>query len=300
MSIFYIKDIKNMEDILNDREKKLPNFIKKVMANLKIRFGRVSKNGNIIVLPIRENHEISIKKLKKIIRNVTKKNICKSIVLNKNLNCNCELKNVLYSHNIDVLNGRYLFRFLIFNIIDFILEKKNKKIQDIELSIMLNELDEINIKTIFIFAKRVKRLNIITNHIELFKRVEQKLYDEGIIIMVSNNKKKSLLKSDIAINIDFVEENLKEYKLNSDCTIVNVSSDIKLYNKGFNGININNYNINFDSQIIECYSSEFDNKLLYESKIYSITDFDKILGVIAEDKVVIRELIGNKGSAVNF
>ena len=120
------------------------------------------------------------------------------------------------------------------------------------------------------------------------------------MVMVSNNKRKSLLKSDIVLNIDFVEENLKEYKLNNNCTIINISSNIMVYSKGFNGININSYNVKFDNEIIENYSYEFDNKLLYESKIYDIGDFDKILDTIDKDKVTIIEVIGNKGRAINL
>ena len=157
MSIFYIKDIKNIEDILSEKEKKMSKFVKKLLAGVKIKFGKFAKNGNIIVLPMKENQIVSDKKIKKIIENMLKKNICKTVVLNKNLNGNEELKNVLNSHNVNILDGRYLFRFLIFNIVDFILEKQSKKIQDIGLSVMINELDEINIKSIFILAKRVKR-----------------------------------------------------------------------------------------------------------------------------------------------
>lgn len=300
MSILYIKDIKKSEEILSEKEKKLPQFMRNILVILKIRLSIFQKNNNLIILPIRENQELSTKKIEKIIKNIMKKNVLKTVVLNKRLNNNEQFKNILNSHNIDILNGRYLFRFMIFDIVNFILDKKNKKLQDIELSIMVNELDEINIKTILVFARKVKRLNIITNHIGLFKRVEQSLYDEGIMIMVSNNKKKSLLKSDIIVNVDFVEENFKEYRLNNNCTIVNVSSDIEVYNKGFNGININNYNISYDNDIIEKYSYEFDCKLLYESKLYGISDFHKILTNIEYDNVIISELIGNNGRMADF
>lgn len=296
MSIYYIRNMRNYEELLSDREKRLPRCANKICACFKIVFSRFTKKGNIIILHLKENQKISINKIQKLVADIVKKEKCKSVVLSKKLNNNEELKNILNSYNIEILNGRYLFRFLIFDILDFILKKINKKIQDMELSVMVNELDEINAKSIFLLAKKVKRLNIITNHIEVFKKIEQKLSDEGIMIMVSNNKRKSLLKSDVVINIDFVEENLKEYKLNNNCAIINISNAIKVYNKGFNGININNYNICFENEIIEKYNLEFDEKILYESKIYEINDFNKILDMIEKDKVFITEIIGNKGA----
>ena len=300
MNIFYIKEFKCYDEILNAREKNFPKFIKKIWAGLKIKFGKFNLEDNILILPINKNKKVSNKKLQKIMKRIVKSNAVKCVVLSKELNLNDEFKCLLNSFNIDILDGRFLFRFVVFYVIDFVLEKRNKKIQDIELSLLLNELDDINMRTIFEFAKKVKRLNIVTNHMELFKKVEQKLYDEGIMIMISNNKRKSLLKSDIVLNLDFVEENLKEYKLNCNCTIINISSDIKIYSKGFNGININNYDITFENVIIDDFASEFDNKLLYESKIYGIGDFDRIFDSLASDNVAISEVIGNKGDVICF
>jgi hypothetical protein len=216
LNIFYIKELKNFEDILSKKEKMLPKYVRKVIAWFKIKFVKANLEKNVIILP-----DVSKdKKLKKTLSKMINDNNIKTVVLSKNLNDNEKLKIFLNSYNIDILDGRYLFRFMIFDVVNFILEKKSKKLQDIELSLMLNELDDINIKTIFKFAKNVKRLNIVTNHIELFKKIEQRLSEEGIMVMISNNKRKSLLKSDVVINVDFVEENLREYKLNNNCAII--------------------------------------------------------------------------------
>lgn len=299
MNIFYIKEFTSSNEFLNKPVWSFPNCIKKLWASLKIRCGKFDEKDNIITLPVSEPSLFSLKKSEKLVKKMIKKYECKTVVLSKNLNSNEIFKNILNSHNVNILDGRYLFRFLVFDMIDDVLNKKGKMVQDAEISIMLNEADDINVQSIFLLAKKAKRLNIITNHTEFFKRIEQKLYDDGIIIMVSNNKRKSLLKSDIVVNIDFVEEALIEYKFNNNCTIINVGSNIKVYNKGFNGININDYDIEF-IPALESLKNDFEGKLVYESFIYNFSDFDFILCKIKEDNLKIKELIGNKGHIIDL
>ena len=107
-----------------------------------------------------------------------------------------------------------------------------------------------NIKEI---VKEYKKINIVTNHIEKFKKIEKQILEkEGIMLVISNNRRKSLLKSKIILNIDFPTELINKYQIYEEAIIVNLKGNVKIEKKRFNGININDYEICFK------YEDEFD------------------------------------------
>ena len=88
----------------------------------------------------------------------------------------------------------------------------------------------MNKQIILELSQKVKRLNIITNHIEEFQDIEDYLYNEmGIMIKLSNNKKTDLLKTNIIINMDFMEDIINKYNLPKQGIIININV-AKLYN----------------------------------------------------------------------
>lgn len=157
---------------------------------------------------------------------------------------------------------------------------------------LINDFTEINKEIIVNIAKKVKRLNIVSNHIEKCERIEKYLYNQfGIMLNISNNKKKSLLKSEIIINMDFPQELINQYKINDVAIIVNINDKVNLQSKRFNGININYYKI----QIPDQYKMEgFQNEIIYESIIYG-KKYKDINEKIVKDKIEISKLIGNNG-----
>ena len=157
---------------------------------------------------------------------------------------------------------------------------------------MVNDFTQINKEIMIDIAKSIKRLNIVTNHIEKFKKIQEYLYNEfGIMLNISNNKKKSLLKSKIILNIDFPEELINKYNIHDNSIIININEKIELKRKRFNGININDYRIEIP---YEYKLKGFRNEIIYESLIYS-KNYKIIKDKIKKDKIVINKLIGNKG-----
>ena len=71
-------------------------------------------------------------------------------------------------------------------------------------------------------------MNIVTNHIEKFKKLEDKFMENGIMITIGNNKKKSLMKSKIILNIDFPNELINKYMIKDDAIIINVPGKAKI------------------------------------------------------------------------
>lgn len=111
------------------------------------------------------------------------------------------------------------------------------------------------------------------------------------MLNITNNKRKSLLKSEIIMNIDFVEENINKYKIYDNAIIVNLSDKINMQSKRFNGININYYKILIPNE----YELEgFQNEIVYESLIYG-KNYKNINEKFIKDEISINKLIGNNG-----
>ena len=274
-----------------------------LLFKLRIRFKNIFNiidivnNGSylFIYLPIANDRSISKYRIKRIGNKVIKKLKkieTNKVVLSEFLNKMDDLKIFLQLKNVTILNGRYLFKCLYNEIIDYILNIRNEKIQNSEIWITINDFSEINNKILIDIAKRVRTLSIVTNNINRLRRIEKYLYNEyGILINISNNKKNALINAKIILNFDFSEEYINKYRINTKAIIINMQEKIKIKSKKFNGININYYNIN----IPEEYRIEgFKDQEIYESKIYNL-NLSKIQDMFERDKINIENLIGDKG-----
>lgn len=125
MKVVYIRETEETCDI-----------IKRIIFRIK-RFLRIinieNKNNNTIYyLPIFKDSNISkhyVRKLSNKISKVLEKQGSNNIVLSEYLYNNQLLKNYLYSENINILDGRFLFKCLIYNVIKYIFKIKNKEME---------------------------------------------------------------------------------------------------------------------------------------------------------------------------
>ena len=259
--------------------------------------------GDKIILPVCDKEIIDNKKgaiIVKKIKKILEKTNCKTIILSKYLKKQEEFMSLINMYKIDVINGRWLFLVLSDKVLDYIVEKRNLEKKETNVSVLVNEniCDYVmeNIKQI---SKKYKNVNIVTAHIEKFKKLEKEILEEsGIIITISNNKKKSLKRSNIILNVDFTEEELNEYNIPDEAIIVNIKENVEINKKRYNGLNINDYEISFEK------FDEFDyekdklywKKDLYEASIYRKQPYQYIERKINKDKVKIVELIGKRTS----
>lgn len=203
-----------------------------------------------------------------------------------------ELVNLFKSNNINIFDGRWLINYIAYEIINYIIEENKIKKEETEISILVNYLDDTSIENIKLLAKEFKRINIVTNHINKLKKIEQDIYDEfGIMLTITNNKKKSLKNARIILNIDFPKETINKYNIFDEAIIVNLDGDVKIDKKRFSGININDYEIK-NSFV---FNNKFYAKDIYESKIYKKTTFINIREEIKKSNLKIKELVGNNG-----
>lgn len=254
-----------------------------------------------IILPI-NNVDENIKKEKiKILVNKIKKLLdktgCKKVCVSKKLKSKKEFMEELKKTNIEVIKGKWLYSVLTYEILEYIVKKEKFKKEDIVISILINHL---NSDYIFEHLQKIvqeyKSVNIVTNNIGKFEKISNILEKEGIIINISNNKKKSLIRSKIILNIDFNTEQINQYNIPEKAIIVSEKEDIKINKKRFNGICINDYEIkylNVDEFDYDKYSL-YEQKDIYESQIYQNQPFEYIKRKLVRDKVQIDYLKGNK------
>ena len=288
MKICYIKEMNETCD-----------FVKRILIKIKKLFNIVEfsedKGKTTIILPLFKSNIIKDKKIIKIAKKINKKlydNNIENVVLSNYLEENEILKQKLYCQNINILDGRYLFYLLIPEIVDYILKRQKKKLENGEITLLINDFTENNARIITYIAQSVKRVNIVTNHSNKFKKLEEYLYNElGIILNITNNKNKSLANAGIIINIDFPEEIINKYEINSNAIIVNIFNEIKIRAKRFNGVNINYYK----AYIPKKYKMEgFKDNLIYESSIYKY-NYENARKDIITNKIKIKKLIGING-----
>ncbi len=242
------------------------------------------------------------KNVSKIIK-VMIKNDIDYVVLSKTLTENKNFINALNANNIKIFNGRWLEKYLTFEILEYVINQKGIKKEETEIAITTNEITDLTIETIKILAKQYKRLTVVTNHIEKLRRTEKELYDNnGILIVVANNVKKSLAKPPIILNLDFNKQVLNKYRINENAIIINVEGDMKIKSKRFYGININNYEIvvGREENIWRENMSVFENKDLLEATLYIRDTFNNIRRKIMKNKVSIKELYGENGKIERF
>ena len=168
MSVWYIKQ---------GEEKN--TFIKRIKQMLSII--EIEKEDGKVFCKLPINKSAKDKKIESVAKKLNEelyKNCIENVVLSNKLESLEILKNELYCENINILDGRILFQYLTVKIIEYIYSNQNKKIEEGQIAILVNDNTDLNLENIIDISKRVKRLNVVTNNIQKFKKIEEYLYNE--------------------------------------------------------------------------------------------------------------------------
>lgn len=254
-------------------------------------FSIVKLDNNHIILPIAKTNideKISYKLAIKT-KTILDKTNSKKIVLSKKIKEQTTYVNYLYSYNYEIVDGKWLFQVLIFDVLEYVIKKLKIKKEDIKLGILVNDISDLAIYAIVELVKKYKNVKIVTNHINSFKNIEEKISEKyGILISVGNNKRKVLSKTNIILNLDFPTELINRFKINSESTIINFKGNVKIKDKRFNGLNINDYEIDWEEQVN---SDKFYTKDLYEAIQYKNQPIEETLRKIKRDNIKIKKLM---------
>ena len=247
-----------------------------------------NNNNNMLIITVSKKNKISKRKIKKIVRSIKEQNV-KIILLSNYLNNINNLREEIINNKLFLIDGKLLFKALLNEILTYICKTGDKDINQLRVTFLTNNAEDINKQIIIELAKKVKNTNIVTNKQQDFKKVEEYLLGEmGIIIELSHNINKN---SDIIINFDFNQEELNKYKIPYNCIIINIKEDIQIKLKKFNGIIINNYIINIPNK----YKIEgFEDNSIYESYLIN-KNYKDMVEQIKKDNIKIKYLIGENG-----
>ena len=299
MKIGYIKQFDSEEELFTENEKKYIKPVKKILVVLKKIFLIPNiielENIIIIILPLLKNSKIKEKKLKIIIKKIRKLVYIKNIAISDFLLNKSNIMQYIANFPIKVLDGTWLWQYMMLEQIKYICEKKKCELQRQEISIFIKEKNEIDMQTIIEIAKNVKIVNIITCNEFHFKPIEDYLYLTYGIVMRNTNSKKAISKSNIIINIDYTEEEINSYDIPRKAVILNKNVNIKIKSKKFAGINCSSFKINWNKNNVDELNSynllnDFDENILYESLIYKNDSYKNILKQIEKDEVKIKRI----------
>ncbi len=249
--------------------------IESILNKVKLKENKIKIYKDISITNIKNKRRI-INKIKRIL---IKEKVDK-VILSKEIKKDKEFINLLYSNSINTSDDRWLFKMLADEVIGKVI--KNTKKQESELHITVNELNNINQNIIYKFSKEFKRVNIITNHIGKFKKIAEELYEDGIIITVTNNKRKSLSKATLILNIDFPKEILNQFQIFDKATIINLDGNMKIKKKRFEGKIINDIEV-------KTFEDEELLKFIEENNLdsYDIKDICEVLNIVPKCDIIL-------------
>ena len=293
-----------MDEIISSKNQKMPYIIKWLIYEYKKIFKvftiKPVSGNDVIIIPRYKNNEKTVKLIPDLVNILYDRN-CDTIVLSNSLKNINGVKECINKENIKILDGTFLKENLLLEIVIYVANSMNISAKDVDVTILANDNKFDYMKNIINIAENIKNIKIITNNVERFKNVEQKIQEIlGILIRITNNKRKGLANSQIIINLDFPEELINKYAINPEAIIVNIGQNVKIKSKKFKGINANNikismktnYNTEFEQNKI---FNDFEEAELYEASIKNMS-FEEIKKKFQKDNVNVTSLIGNNGS----
>ena len=274
----------------------MPNITRKIVIMIykifrKVTIKKIDKCHYLYLIYCPKNIKKTSNYIEKKIKNIIKSNPKAEIVLSKELK---EYKKIL-----SLERKNKLIKYFIIEVLDYILSLKDENIENQNISVLVNKYNEENCNIIKSILKNVKTLTIVTNNINSYKRLEDKLYKEkSILITVTNNKRKALKNTKYIINFDFGIDQIKEYLINRNAIIINCSYE-KIDLSYFQGIIVNDIELKLKEDKKEKYKDLIID-FAYNDIIES---FDNYKQIFNKNKINsnenIKNLIGNNGIISN-
>lgn len=279
-------------------EKLIGKFFRKIEVR--------SFNDNYIIAVDNKNDM----KIKKKLIKVIKKLKIEAIVFSKSLEGEFEvqIRDILNSNDnnnigIKIINGKKLMEYMQYEILEYIIKKRKEDIKLEDVYIVFKKDIKLDLNFLKKFIENFRMTNIVTNEVDRLKNVQDNLLEnDNILISVSNNKRKALKRAKYILNVNLDKVELEKYRINRNATIINIKENVRYDNVSFDGININNFNIELSDEYVERFevlNEKFENTKLYESVLinenYTNKNIEKIYDRINNDDIKVKELIGNNG-----
>ena len=227
------------------------------------------------------------------LENMAKIRCWKNICVSNQLSQKQEMINFAKKNKLKIMDGKWLLKNMVDQVVEYVVDWKKELWQNQEVTILCQVLDETIMEKIKEICVKVKICNILTKHSKQYQKLEEEVYQtNGIILNVSNNVKRAALKSSVIINFDFSESDLEKCVFSKNACMIQVSRNIDMDKKKFEGKNIISYEIEMPEKYLEFQEKleDFSNKVLYESFIFKHTNYKNIKKELLQDRVKIVHL----------
>lgn len=262
---------------------------------------KVIKQNRSWLYAFRKNTILSCKKILNI---VEQDKYNKNIFYLNNLKTESKLKliNKLIEEKIDVaivednnkinfptLDGRFTIKAMLPEIVDYCYKIVKPELDEVYVCTEFFSLENISI--IEDLTKRVKVVNVVTSH-RRYRNLEKRLEENDIFITVSGNKRLSLKKAKIVVNLDFQDFN--NYNINRDMVVIDITGKLKLP-KSFDGVVVRKVIVD-TKKVIRVFSEleNFNKQDLIEAELAKINNYIKEREYISIGKIYLDSLYNER------
>lgn len=210
----------------------------------------------------------------------------------------CEEEIQQYVDKKILIDEKDIIKYLILEILEYIFEIQGKKMEQEDIYFLINKDEDIYLENIKTLSEKFKTTNIITEELSKFQKIVENIFEEETTIYLSNNKRKSLRRAKYIVNFDYGIGEIEKYNINRTAILVNIEQKVKIESMAFEGININNVNIQIPDELIEHFGrmmEKINKNILYMSLVNQKQELARIKDRIKEDNIHILNLIGDKG-----
>ena len=210
----------------------------------------------------------------------------------------CEEEIQQYVDKKILIDGKDIIKYLILEILEYIFEIQGKKMEQEDIYFLINKDEDIYLENIKTLSEKFKTTNIITEELSKFQKIVENIFEEETTIYLSNNKRKSLRRAKYIVNFDYGIGEIEKYNINRTAILINIEQKVKIESMAFEGISINNVNIQIPDELIEHFGrmmEKINKNILYMSLVNQKQELARIKDRIKEDNIHILNLIGDKG-----
>lgn len=210
----------------------------------------------------------------------------------------CEEEIQQYVDKKILIDEKDIIKYLILEILEYIFEIQGKKMEQEDIYFWINKDEDIYLENIKTLSEKFKTTNIITEELSKFQKIVENIFEEETTIYLSNNKRKSLRRAKYIVNFDYGIGEIEKYNINRTAILINIEQKVKIESMAFEGISINNVNIQIPDELIEHFGrmmEKINKNILYMSLVNQKQELARIKDRIKEDNIHILNLIGDKG-----
>lgn len=210
----------------------------------------------------------------------------------------CEEEIQQYVDKKILIDEKDIIKYLILEILEYIFEIQGKKMEQEDIYFLINKDEDIYLENIKTLSEKFKTTNIITEELSKFQKIVENIFEEETTIYLSNNKRKSLRRAKYIVNFDYGIGKIEKYNINRTAILINIEQNVKIESMAFEGISINNVNIQIPDELIEHFGrmmEKINKNILYMSLVNQKQELARIKDRIKEDNIHILNLIGDKG-----